>query len=259
MKIARARLGRRSFYGQVQGNELVELRGNLFGRYHTTGTRYRLSDVKLLPPTQPTQIWCPGLNFLDHLATSAAVGGHATRPEHPEPWHKGVNGLIGHEDYIVIPKDSSGNVHYEGELVAVIGRPCRRVSPSEALGYVLGYTCGNDVSERDWQRGDRYMWRAKGSDTFCPVGPWIETDLDPRSVGMMVRLNGRQVAKANTHDMIFAFANIISHISQQVTLKPGDLVFSGTTGETSAMRPGDVVEVEMEGVGTLRNYVKLEQ
>ena len=143
--------------------------------------------------------------------------------------------------------------------MAVIGRRCRRVASAEALEYVLGYTCGNDVSERDWQKDDRYMWRAKGSDTFCPVGPWIETDLDPHNVQMGVRLNGQEVQRANTRDMIFDFPAFISYVSQQVTLQPGDLLFSGTTGETGAMKPGDVVEVEMIGIGVLRNYVKREE
>lgn len=259
MKIARARLGRRSFYGIVQDHELVEFRGDPFGQRRPTGEVYRLSDVKLLPPAEPTQIWCPGLNFLDHLATSAAAGGHSTAPTQPAPWHKGINSLIGHEDYIVIPKDSKGNVHYEGELVAVIGKRCRRVSPTEAWDYIFGYTCGNDVSERDWQKGDRYMWRAKGADTFCPVGPWIETNADPKNVDMLVRVNGRQVARAHARDMLFDFGKIISHISQSVTLQPGDLLFSGTTGDTSAMRPGDVVEVEMTGIGILRNHVRAEE
>jgi 2-keto-4-pentenoate hydratase/2-oxohepta-3-ene-1,7-dioic acid hydratase in catechol pathway len=259
MKLARFRVGRRTAYGVVEGDEVVEIRGNIFGRFRVTGPRHSLRDVKLLPPTEPLQVWGPGLNFPDHIAHARAMMGPREYPTHPEPWHKGRNALIGHEDYIVIPKDSSGDVHYEGEAVAVIGRRCRRVSREEALNYVLGYTCGNDVSERTWQRSDRSFWRAKGSDTFAPVGPWIETEVDPRNMDMVVKLNGRVVQKANTRDMISDFATIISYISQQVTLYPGDLIFSGTTGETAAMKPGDVVEVEISGIGTLRNFVKKEE
>ena len=150
------------------------------------------------------QIWCPGLNFAEHLEFASSVMGQdqPPAPQHPEPWHKGRNALIGHEDYIVIPKDSNGDVHYEGEVVAVIGKPCRRVSPNNALRYVLGYTCGNDVSERAWQKDDWTLWRAKGADTFAPVGPWVETAVDPSNLDMVVRLNGEEMQRANTqgHD-----------------------------------------------------------
>jgi 2-keto-4-pentenoate hydratase/2-oxohepta-3-ene-1,7-dioic acid hydratase in catechol pathway len=132
------------------------------------------------------------------------------------------------------------------------------VAPSQALGHVLGYTCGNDVSERVWQRDDWTFWRAKGSDTFAPVGPWIETDVDPANLEMVVRLNGSEVQRANTRDMLHDFSTVISYISQQVTLYAGDLVFSGTTGSTTAMKPDDVVEVDIEGIGVLRNYVHSE-
>jgi 2-keto-4-pentenoate hydratase/2-oxohepta-3-ene-1,7-dioic acid hydratase in catechol pathway len=125
--------------------------------------------------------------------------------------------------------------------------------------YVLGYTCGNDVSERVWQKQDWTFWRAKGADTFAPVGPWIETEADPTNLEMVVRLNGREVQRANTRDMLHDFPAIISYISQQVTLYPGDLVFSGTTGTTRAMKPADVAEVEIGGIGVLRNYVVAEE
>jgi 2-keto-4-pentenoate hydratase/2-oxohepta-3-ene-1,7-dioic acid hydratase in catechol pathway len=205
------------------------------------------------------QIWCPGMNFADHLVHASIVTGVETVPTHPTPWQKARSSLIGHGDPIIIPRESSGDVHYEGEAVAVIGRQCHRVRETEALDYVLGYTCGNDVSERTWQKNDRFMWRAKGSDTFGPVGPWIETNVDPTNLEMVVRLNGKEVQRANTRDMIHSFATVISYISQQVTLHPGDLVFSGTTGTTQAMKPGDEVEVAIEGVGTLRNPIWAEQ
>jgi 2-keto-4-pentenoate hydratase/2-oxohepta-3-ene-1,7-dioic acid hydratase in catechol pathway len=202
------------------------------------------------------------LNFAEHLEFASSVYGNKASappiPRHPEPWHKGRNALVGPDDPIIIPKDSSGNVHYEGEAVAVIGKECRRVTPAQASKFILGYTCGNDVSERSWQKDDWTMWRAKGSDTFAPVGPWIETGINPRDLELVVRINGHEVQRVCTKDMLFTFPEIVSYISQQVTLHPGDLVFSGTTGTTSALRPGDVVEVSICGIGVLRNPVVAE-
>jgi 2-keto-4-pentenoate hydratase/2-oxohepta-3-ene-1,7-dioic acid hydratase in catechol pathway len=146
-------------------------------------------------------------------------------------------------------------VDYEGELVAVIGRRCRRVSPWEALDYVFGYTCGNDVSARSWQRGDLQWWRAKGADTFAPIGPWLVTGIDPSALELRTLLNGREVQRGNTSELIYDVAQLISHASQAMTLEPGDLVFTGTPGETGPLSPGDVVEVAVEGVGVLRNPV----
>lgn len=259
MKIARFRADRRVAYGVVMGDEVVEIRGSIYTRFRMTDTRHNLEDVKLLPPTEPTEMWGPGPNFLDHLAFASSVMGETMAvPQHPEPWVKARNSLTGHGDPIVIPKDSSGDVHYEGEAVAVISKPCRRVSVAQANRYILGYTCGNDVSDRTWQKDDWTFWRAKGSDTFAPVGPWIETDIDPQGMELIVRMNGKEVQRSLTKDMLFTFAEIVSYISQQVTLHPGDLVFSGANGTTTAMAVGDVVEVEIPGIGTLCNPVAKE-
>ena len=260
MKIARFRNERRTAYGVVEGDEVAEIRGSIYTRFRITDTRHKLRDVKLMVPTDPLQIWCPGLNFADHQEFAGGVLGSEKMPsfQHLSPWHKGRTALIGHEEFIVIPKDSSGDVHYEGEAVAVIGKMCRRVSPKEAPKYVLGYTCGNDVTERTWQKEDWTFWRAKGADTFGPVGPWIETEVDPRDMDMVVRLSGQEMQRANTGDMIHDFPEIISYISQHVTLHPGDLIFSGSTGSTSAMKPEDVVEVDIGGIGILRNFVRAE-
>ncbi|HIM79945.1 MAG TPA: DUF2437 domain-containing protein, partial [Dehalococcoidia bacterium] len=153
MKIARFRAARRVAFGVVMGDEIVEIRGSIYTRFRLTDTRYPLADVNILAPTEPAVIWGPGLNFAEHLEFAASVLGEGADelPKHPEPWHKSRNSLTGPNDPIIIPKDSSGDVHYEGEAVAVIGRNCRRVTPSDARKYILGYTCGNDVSERTWQ------------------------------------------------------------------------------------------------------------
>ena len=260
MKIARFRAGRRVAFGVVRDDAVIEIRGSIFTRFRLTDNRLPLSDVTLLPPTEPTGIWGPGPNSANHLAKGGQGENDAglALPRRPEPWRKGRNSLTGHGDPIIIPRDSVGEVHCQGEAVAVIGRNCRRVSPADARKYILGYACGNDVCDQTWQREDTTVWRAKGSDTFAPVGPWIETDINPQELDLIVRLNGEEVQRVNTRDMIFTFAEIVSCMSQQVTLRPGDLVFSGTSAVTSAIKPGDFVEVEIPGIGVLHNPVAAE-
>ncbi len=257
MKIARFRAGRRVAYGVVLDCEIAEVRGSIYASFRITDTHHPLSEVKLLPPTDPAELWGPGLNFADHLEYAGSVFGQAAMPmpEKPQPWRKGRNALTGINDPIIIPRDAAGEVHYEGEAVAVIGKQCRRVSPEQAENYILGYTCGNDISERAWQKDDWTFWRAKGADTFAPVGPWIETEVDSQRLDLLVRLNGEEVQRCNTRDMLFSFPEIVSCISQQVTLRPGDLVFSGATGVTRPLQPGDTVEVEIPGIGVLTNPV----
>ena len=262
MKLARFRADRRVAYGVVEDDEIVEIRGSIYTRFRMTDTRHKLDQVKLLAPTDPTGLLGPGLNFADRLEYAASIYENGKvpshLPEHPEPWVKGRGSLTGHQDPIIIPRDSEGQIHYDGEAVAVIGKMCRRVTPAQAGRFILGYTCGNDVSDRTWQRDDRTSWRAKGADTFAPVGPWIETDIDPQNLELIVRLNDEEKQRAYTKDMLFPFHEIVSYISQQVTLRPGDLVYSGATGATSAMKPGDTVEVEIPGIGVLRNPVTAE-
>ena len=260
MKIARFRAGNRTANGVVLGEEVAEIRGSIYTSFRITDNRHLLADVRLLPPTDPGELWGPGLNFVDHLEYAGSVFGQGAMPvpEYPQPWRKGRNALTGVNDPIIIPRDTAGEVHYEGEAVAVIGKVCRRVSPERASHYILGYTCGNDVSERAWQKDDWTFWRAKGADTFAPVGPWIETEVDPQQLDLLVRVNGEEVQRCNTAAMLFSFAEIVSYISQQVTLRPGDLVFSGATGVTRAIVPGDVVEVDIPGIGILSNPVVAE-
>ncbi len=257
MKIARFRTGRRIAYGVVFDDEIAEIRGSIYAKFRITDTRYPLSEVKLLPPTEATELWGPGLNFLDHLEYAGTVLGQGTPavPDRPQPWRKGRNAMTGVNDPIIVPKDAVGEVHYEGEAVAIIGKNCRRIPPERASQFILGYTCGNDVSERSWQKDDWTFWRAKGADTFAPVGPWIDTEVDPQELNLLVRINGKEVQRCNTRDMLFTFSEIVSYISQHVTLRPGDLVFSGATGVTKAIKPGDTVEVDIPGIGVLSNPV----
>ena len=255
MRIARFEVGRLARYGVVEGDSVVEIRGDVFGSFDTTSTSHSLSEVSLLAPVTPRQMFGPGLNFADHLHEATAITGQSEMAPTPEPWLKAINAIINPGDNIVIPYDSTTGIEHEGECLAVIGQVTRRVSEEEAWGRIFGYTCGNDVSERTWQKSDRSFWRAKGSDTFAPIGPWIETDIDPHGLELIVRVNGEEVQRAHTKDMLFTFFEIVSYISQQVTLHPGDLVYSGTTGVTKAIKPDDTVEVDIPGIGVLRNPV----
>jgi 2-keto-4-pentenoate hydratase/2-oxohepta-3-ene-1,7-dioic acid hydratase in catechol pathway len=167
--------------------------------------------------------------------------------------------LIAHEQPIIVPKDATEDLQYEGELVAIIGKKCKNVSEKEALDYVLGFTIGNDVSERTWQRNDRTMWRAKNTDTFKPMGPWIVTGLDPDDLHCTIRLNGRVVSEYDVATALFGVRTYISEMSRYLTLYPGDILWMGTEGATENMKDGDVVEIEISEVGVLRNPVVWER
>ena len=214
-----------------------------------TGSPVALSAVRLLAPVDPGKGLALAGNFRDHL-------GSTPEPTQPEPFWKTPNAFIGPGDTILLPADLA-RVDAEGEAVAVIGQWCSRVSEREALNYVLGYTCGNDVSGRPWQRGDNQWWRAKSADTFGPLGPAIVTGLDPGDLSVVTRINGHEVQRCGLADMIYNFAVTISFISQAVTLQPGDVIFSGTSGTPAQLNDGDTCEVEIPGIGTLANPVKL--
>jgi 2-keto-4-pentenoate hydratase/2-oxohepta-3-ene-1,7-dioic acid hydratase in catechol pathway len=188
-----------------------------------------------------------GLNYKSHLGERPAA-------KYPGLFAKYPTSIIPHGDTIRIPQDAN-NVHYEGEMVLVIGKRASRVSKEEAKSYVFGVTVGNDVSERDWQRDDLQWFRAKAADTFGPLGPVLVTGLNYDDLLLQTRLNGAVVQSQRTRDLIFDVASIVSYVSQYVTLMPGDVIFTGTPGTTRQMKPGDTVEVELEGVGVLRNPV----
>ena len=251
MKFVRFSVRGRVAYGVVENNIVKQTKGNPFGRLVFEGSEYPLSEVKLKAPCRPTKSLAMALNYKSHL------GGHEA-PKRPEPFFKVPSCIIGPGEPIVLPKGTS-RVDEEAELVVVIGRKCSKVSKTRAPDYVFGYTCGNDVSARDWQRNDIQWWRAKSSDTFGPIGPYIATDIDGSKLEVTARINGREVQRCNTSDLLFDIPTLISSISQVVTLYPGDLIFTGTSGTPAQIRDGDVVEVEIEGIGILSNPVKSEK
>ena len=254
MKFARYRHGRRRGYALVEDNVLRPIIGTPYGRWRASGEAIPLAEAKLLAPVRPSKVLGVALNYRSHVERSPLPGLNE-EPKTPELFLMAPSAIIGPEEAIRLPAGSQ-RVEYEGELVVVIGRRARRVRPEKALEYVLGYTCGNDVSARDWQQGDIQWWRAKGCDTFAPLGPWLVTDLDPTKLELRTRVNGREVQHTSTGSLIHSVACIVSSASQVMTLLPGDVVFTGTPGNTAPLRKGDLVEVEIDGIGVLRNPVR---
>ncbi|MBN9661937.1 MAG: fumarylacetoacetate hydrolase family protein [Acidobacteria bacterium] len=242
--------GNEPTHGIVEGDLIRRITGDLFGTFKTTKETAKLSTQKLLYPVQPSKVLAVGLNYKSHIGTR-------TPPANPEIFYKPITCLQHPGADIVIPKDSK-NTHYEGELVIVIGKHTRNASAADAKDAIFGVTCGNDVSERDWQNGpqkDLQWWRAKGADTFGPLGPGIVRGLDYANLELSTKLNGKVVQHSNTSDLLFDCPTIVSFISRYVTLLPGDLIYTGTPGSTQRMSPGDTVEVEISGIGTLFNRV----
>lgn len=247
MRIARVRVNDKTFTAVIQGRFAHLVRGGPFGKLEPTGERVPLSTVQFLVPVQPTKIVAMAVNYPSH------AGERATSPR-PEAFLKAPSSLIAHGERIVIPH-GAGNVHEEAEVVVVIGRRAKNVEEAKVDRHIFGYTCGNDVSARDWQRGDTQWWRGKSSDTFTAVGPWIETDIDPSAVAFGARVNGKVEQDANTSELVYSIRECIAFISSAMTLEPGDLVFTGTPGVTAQLHPGDVVDIEVEGIGVLSNPV----
>lgn len=239
--------GSHTSYGRLEGDVIRELKGGLFEDPALTGASVKQAEVRLLAPCEPSKIIAVGRNYRSHLGDHAPLAA-------PGLFAKLPSSLIGPGDAIVLPPGAA-DVHYEGEMVLVIGRRAKQVVPGHAAQYVFGVTAGNDVSERVWQKNDLQWLRAKASDTFGPLGPAVVTGLDYNDLLVETRLNGEVRQSQRTRDLIFDVDAVISYITQFITLMPGDLVFTGTPGTTQPMKPGDVVEVEVEGVGILRNPV----
>jgi 2-keto-4-pentenoate hydratase/2-oxohepta-3-ene-1,7-dioic acid hydratase in catechol pathway len=285
-RYARFQIGNTVAYGIVERDQVRQIDGDLFGSWKPTDHTYPLTSVKLLVPVaRPSQVLALAGSYKSHLGggnlvttvvtttkvTTSSASGESTsdsittveteKPgevplkfQTPQVFFKTPSCLIGQGENIVIPPGTK-EVHYEAELVIVIGRKAKNVGEEEARACILGVTCGNDVSARDWQKNDVQWWRAKGSDTFGPVGPYIASGINYDDLLMKLRLNGKVLQEERTSQLIHNVPSLVSFISRHVTLEPGDLIFTGTPGKTSAIKPGDQVEVEIEGIGTLTNKV----
>ena len=218
-------------YGVVEGDEIIPVRGSPFDMWERTAARLKLSDVKLLVPVEPPTFYAAGLNYAEHVREAAEkLGLKVALPTQADAGYRANNALIAHGEDIVIPKDATEQVQYEGELVAVIGRKCKHLTRDNALSAVLGYTIGNDVSERTWQKSDRTLWRAKNTDTFKPMGPWIETNVKLDDLVTKVRLNGKELIAFQTNHMVFGVVDFLVAMTRYLTLYPGRRAVDGHRG-----------------------------
>jgi 2-keto-4-pentenoate hydratase/2-oxohepta-3-ene-1,7-dioic acid hydratase in catechol pathway len=244
----------RTAFGIVEGESITEVNGCPFKGFEKTGIRHALGHVKIEIPFVPRTFYAAGLNYTAHvLEVAKRHGKEPDLPKFADVGYRANNALIAHDEPVIIPKDATEAVQYEGELVAVIGKRAKNLSEADALSCVLGYTIGNDVSERTWQKTDRTLWRAKNTDTFKPMGPWIETSVDLDKLETIVRVNGLISERFKTNAMLFGIATFISRITTYNTLHPGDMIWMGTDGHAPNLKAGDVCEVEITGIGTLRN------
>jgi 2-keto-4-pentenoate hydratase/2-oxohepta-3-ene-1,7-dioic acid hydratase in catechol pathway len=256
MRIVRFSAGSRARCGILSGKIIQGLYGTPYSHLGhldspsiLDGNKYKLDDVKLLSPCLPSKIVCLGLNYRSHIEEMKLP-----MPSVPLIFLKPSTAVIGPEDKIVLPRDWE-RIDFEGELGVVIGKKAKDVPEKKAGEYVLGYTCFNDVSDRPAQAADGQWTRAKGYDTFAPIGPWIETEIRPDNLKLETYLNGELRQSASTSDLLFGVSKLISFISGIMTLLPGDVIATGTPSGVGPMKPGDVVEVKIQNIGTLKNFV----
>jgi 2-keto-4-pentenoate hydratase/2-oxohepta-3-ene-1,7-dioic acid hydratase in catechol pathway len=250
VKVARFSNGAEPRFGIVDGPELVVLKGHpLVAGYQTTGERIPLKEVKLLAPTIPSKIVCIGKNFADH---AAEIGEEVTAE--PLIFFKPSSAIVGHGDAIVIPPQSK-QVELEAELCLVIGKLAKNVSEEKALEYLWGVTIANDVTARDLQFGDGQWARSKGFDSFCPLGPWVETEFSPDGQVIESRINGEVRQNVAITEMVHNIPSIISYVSKNMSLLPGDIILTGSPAGISVINSGDLIECEIEGIGILSNPV----
>ncbi len=238
--------------GWVMDDRVGPIDGSIFEVFQRKEAVYPINSVTLLPPILPSKIICVGRNYIAH-----AKEHQSEVPELPLLFLKPPSSIIGPEEAILLPPQSQ-QVEHEAELAVVIGKRGRWIEPENTFQYILGYTVANDVTARDLQRRDGQWTRAKGFDTFCPLGPWIETEFDPSDALITCRVNGQLRQMASTRDMVFNVSQIVAFASSVMTLEPGDVILTGTPAGVGVLLPGDVIEVTIEGIGTLRNPVKEE-
>jgi 2-keto-4-pentenoate hydratase/2-oxohepta-3-ene-1,7-dioic acid hydratase in catechol pathway len=247
-------------YGTIEGETVSAVDGIPWGEHRATARKHPIKSVKLLAPIVPGTFYCAGVNYRNHVIEMAKKRNIASPkfPEKADIGYRSPNAIIANGEAIVKPKDAGEEFQYEAELVAIIGKKGKHVKKEDALDHVFGWTIGNDVSERAWQRGDRTMWRGKDADTFKPMGPWIVTGADYKKMRTIVRLDGRVVEDFATGDMIFDVGDFIEAMTKYVTIHPGDVIWMGTDGVPENMKPGQVCEIEITGIGRLSNPIVLE-
>ncbi|AXK33176.1 FAA hydrolase family protein [Streptomyces armeniacus] len=249
MRIARFSLDGNVAFGVVEGDELDIIKGHPFAGVERSGQRIPLDKVRLLPPVLPNKVVAIGRNYAEH---ARELGNDV--PDVPVTFFKPSTSVAGPGDPIAYPGFSS-EVHYEAELAVVIGRMCKEVPRARVRDVVLGYTCANDVTARDVQRAENQWARAKGFDTSCPLGPWVETEVDPADLAVQCTVNGEQRQLGRTSEMVRSVEDLVVHITEAMTLLPGDVILTGTPAGVGPLHVGDEVAVTIEGIGTLTNKV----
>lgn len=239
-----------SKYGWILEDKVGEIEGNLFGSYKRKEAQTPITEIRLLAPSQPSKIVCVGRNYIDH---AKELGNEV--PKIPLIFMKPPSSIIADGEPIILPPQSK-QVEHEAELVVAIGKRGKNITAEEASEYIFGYTVGNDITARDLQKIDELWTRAKGFDTFCSFGPWIDTEFDPSDAVVTCRVNGQMRQMASTRDMVFNVGVLIAYVSSIMTLEPGDLLFTGTPAGVGILEDGDVVDVEIEGLAKLSNPVK---
>jgi len=251
MKIIRYKTnGDEPKYGWMLDDKIGEIQGSVFGEYRRRDAKTPFKEVKILAPCEPSKIICVGRNYVEH---AKELGNEV--PKVPLIFLKPPSSIIASGEHIVLPPQSN-QVEHEAELVVIIGKRAKNVTVDQAKEYVFGYTIGNDVTARDLQKTDGQWTRAKGFDTFCSFGPWIDTEFDASDAVVTCRVNGQMRQMASTRDMVFNVSTLIAYISSVMTIEPGDIIFTGTPAGVGELKNGDVVEVEIEGLGKLSNPVK---
>jgi 2-keto-4-pentenoate hydratase/2-oxohepta-3-ene-1,7-dioic acid hydratase in catechol pathway len=250
VRICRVAVGDELSYGVLEGEAVALLSSHPFGPFEPDGRVLRVEEVRLLAPVLPSKVVAVGRNYAEHVRE---MGGDAP-PSEPMVFLKPSTSVIGPGEPIALPWQSE-RVEHEAELAVVIGRLCRDVPEDRVADVVLGYTCANDVTARDLQRADGQWGRAKGFDTFCPLGPWIETAFDPEDAAIECQVNGESRQSGSTGDMVHSVTELVAWISSVMTLLPGDVILTGTPAGVSAITAGDVVRVTIDGIGTLENPV----
>jgi 2-keto-4-pentenoate hydratase/2-oxohepta-3-ene-1,7-dioic acid hydratase in catechol pathway len=249
MRIVRYRHQGEVGFGIMEDETVAAIAPHPFGAFEYTGERFPVEQARLLAPVLPSKVVAVGRNYADH---AREMGGEV--PADPVIFLKPSTSVVGPDDAIVRP-GWAGRVDYEGELAVVIGRLVRRLDQGNAIQAVLGFSCANDVTARDLQKGDGQWARAKGFDTFCPLGPWIETDLDSSDLAVRTLVNGQPRQQARTSQLEHGVASLLAFVSRVMTLLPGDVLLTGTPAGVGPLEPGDRVEVEVEGIGVLANEV----
>jgi len=259
MIFCRFKKSNRVSYGIVENDAVRAVDGDPFNGYKLAAERFPLREVELLVPVIPGTFYAIGSNYHNHVVGRAKVKGRdPIFYKTPRVGYRANSALAAHEADIVKPADAGPRFEYEAELVAVVGKSACKVSPSEAAECIFGWTIGNDLTERDWQAKDPTNLRGKNADTFKPMGPWIVTGIDIRDMTTNVRINGRLAHSFPTANMLFSPGEVISDVSRYNTLSPGDVVWLGTDEVPEAVKPGDLIEIEITGIGTLRNRVVAE-